>query len=1260
MLTFSESEQRFREVADEIPLMVWAFSPDARGTFFNKAWLEFTGRSLEQEIGIGWTDSVHPEDMLKCADALVLKFGAQQNFTIEHRLRRFDGQYRLIFTTCTPRAEAGIFLGYVAWSVDITDSKASEKQATSRCEQRFELLASATNDASWEWDLESSSIWCNEQFFATFGYSPADEITFDFWVNAIHPDERGNVTKSLDSAFADKAALWVEEYRFRRADGSYATVVDRAVIVYGNDGAPIHMTGSMRDISAEREAVAGLKASELRNRMLIEHASDAIFMLDEHCNVIEANSRTCSMLGYNAEELLKLNIRDVMLPEDLEDVSLAILALPDADGVVLERNYRRKDGMVLVVENSVKRIVPGTIQVIARDVSARMKAEQALRDSEVRYRTLVETATEGIWMGDANDHTVFVNTKMAEMVGCSVEECLAISWVEFIHPDDLPIIQARIAQRTNAVGDPFDLRLIRRNGLPLWVQISTCALSDHSGERVGQLSTVTNINERKYAEEQLRLTAARLETIVGNAPLGIATTDAQGQLIETNAAFQSMLGYSADDLKSLTVLDLTHPDDRKLSAHQLDEMCAGRCDRYELEKRYIRKDGSVIWAHIVVASLRSSPLGNVKTIGLAEDITDRKEIFDELQRSEARFRALLDSNVIGIAFMNANGDIGDANDAFLQIVGYNRTELEAGLGWRKLTPPGFEAADDKAIRELSLTGVFRPFEKQYIRKDRSRVSVVIGGARYRDDKATVFVLDLTQLKIAQREVDRLAHIVESTDDAVISVALDGTVLSWNKGAERLYGYAASEIIGRSEVSLLPNGRDEDLEKAKARAADGGTLDHFEAIRLTKSNEPKPVSLTVSPMRDDDGQIVGWSKIARDLTHVKRAEQLEEQFRQAQKLEAVGRLAGGVAHDFNNLLMIISSHTEMIQNKLAPDDRLRNKTREVLKASEKAADLTQQLLAFSRKQVLLPQIVNVNAIVREIVTMAKRLIGAGIHVSFLPSWELWTIQADPGQISQVLLNLLINARDAMPNGGNLTIETRNMVVDDPMSLRHIPSFIPGSYVVITVTDKGLGMSEETKARIFEPFFTTKESKGTGLGLSTVYGIVKQSGGYIWVQSAPGMGTSFELYFPKADKAADPVIFPGPAQLQHRGETILVVEDEAALRSSVSEYLNELGYVVLEAETGKRAIEIGNSYQGRIHLLLTDVVMPEMSGVEVAKHLNKRPEMKTLYMSGYTDEAIAGQTALGSSTAFIHKPFPLNALATKLAEMLLSRQTEQRIM
>jgi PAS domain S-box-containing protein len=389
--------------------------------------------------------------------------------------------------------------------------------------------------------------------------------------------------------------------------------------------------------------------------------------------------------------------------------------------------------------------------------------------------------------------------------------------------------------------------------------------------------------------------------------------------------------------------------------------------------------------------------------------------------------------------------------------------------------------------------------------------------------------------------------------------------------------------------------------------------------------------------------------AEDVTEQRR---LEQQLRQAQKMEAVGRLAGGIAHDFNNLLMVISGYCEFLLERIGPDPALRGPAQEIANAANRATSLTKQLLAFSRKQMLAPKVLDLNAVVTENLKMLNRLIGEDIDLLMVPGSELGAVKADPGQIEQVIMNLAVNARDAMPRGGRLTIETSNATLDEDYARLHTP-VAPGEYVMLAISDTGVGMDVETQNHVFEPFFTTKGHKGTGLGLSTVYGIIKQSGGYIWVYSESGKGTSFKIYLPRVSATGETIHVQPPetAPVEQGHETILVVEDEVNLRRLARQYLEKQGYTVLEAVDGSAAINISSSYPGPIHLLLTDVIMPGMNGKELAERLTAlRPETRVLYMSGYTENVIGHNGTLDNGVTLLPKPFTLPALKAKVREML----------
>ncbi len=513
---------------------------------------------------------------------------------------------------------------------------------------------------------------------------------------------------------------------------------------------------------------------------------------------------------------------------------------------------------------------------------------------------------------------------------------------------------------------------------------------------------------------------------------------------------------------------------------------------------------------------------------------------------------------------------------------------------------------------------------------------------------TIVARDITERRRSEARLREQAALLDRATDAIQVVDLKGRIRYWNRGAERLYGWSAKETVGQSVLDLYAAGNADQqrtaVQSVLMRDEWSGELTH-----VNKDGRVVVVEGRWSLVRDDKDRPHSILLIHTDVTE-KRA--LELRLRQTQKMEAIGRLAGGVAHDFNNLLTVIQGYSEMILGGSTLDQSSRELISEVYRAGEKAAGLTRQLLAFSRQQMLAPRVLDLNALVQEMEKLLRRLIGADIEVAASLSPNVGMVRADPGQLEQVVMNLAVNARDAMPTGGRLTIETRNVDVHESYFSEQ-SGVKPGPYVLLAFTDTGIGMDPATRARIFEPFFTTKEAgKGTGLGLATVHGIVQQSGGFLDVYSELGRGTSFKVYLPRLPEGADASISPSSAEPMPSGtETILLVEDDPGIRSLARVALQSYGYRVLEAANGPEGVEVGRTHPGTIHLLATDVVLPKASGREVAEQLRPaRPTMKVLYVSGYTDDAIVRHGVLTADLAFLQKPYTPSTLARKVREVL----------
>jgi PAS domain S-box-containing protein len=756
------------------------------------------------------------------------------------------------------------------------------------------------------------------------------------------------------------------------------------------------------------------------------------------------------------------------------------------------------------------------------------------------------------------------------------------------------------------------------------------------------------------AQENLRRSEETLRAVFEGALEPMVLTDRDGKYVRVNRAACELYGLPRERLLGrrfgeLVVIPVPSEEDA-VTFRQRGHL-RGRCP-------VVRSDGT----RRVVEYSSVSNVAPGLDLSVMRDVTERHLALEALRASEERYRRIVEGISEGVWMYDARGVTTFMNTRMAEMLGYESHEA-VGVPMYTLLDPR-EHAEATARMARRLQGISERGDFRFRRKDGTGFLGAVQAnalldAEGRFEAGLVLVTDVSAERRSGEERARLAAIVESSEDAIIGADVDGRVTSWNLGAERLYQYRAEEMTGESILRLTPPDLFEEERLILARAARGESVGQYETFRLRKDGSKIDVAVTLSPVRDARGAVMGVSKIVRDLTSRRAAEaahrHTEEQLRQAQKMEAIGRLAGGVAHDFNNLLLVILSFSELAMIDLRRGDPMRADLEEVQTAARRAAELTQQLLAFSRQQVLQPRVIDLNHSLVGMQRMLGRLLGEDVELSLSPSSDLGLVLADPGQIEQVIMNLAVNARDAMPSGGKLTLETRNVELDVDYASTHAGA-VAGSYVLLAMTDTGTGMDQATIARIFEPFFTTKDkSKGTGLGLSTVLGIVQQSGGHVAVYSEPGRGTTFKVYLRRTDRPIDAAVGSDPPQVLRRGtETILLVEDDPQVKAVACAILRRSGYRVLDAANGGEALLIAGDPSTKIHLMMTDVVMPRMSGRELAEKLApQRPEMRVLFTSGYTDDAIVHHGVLEAGVAFLHKPFTPDSLLRKVREILDAR-------
>lgn len=639
------------------------------------------------------------------------------------------------------------------------------------------------------------------------------------------------------------------------------------------------------------------------------------------------------------------------------------------------------------------------------------------------------------------------------------------------------------------------------------------------------------------------------------------------------------------------------------------------------------------------------------------DLNRRKQAEEAMRESEARFRGAFDFAAIGMAIVAPDGRYLRVNQSLCQIVGYSDRELLA-MGFQSITHPDDLESDLSLGRKLLEGSIpYIHLEKRLLHKTGKIVWILISVSLVRDTQgqplySVAQIQDITKRKEAEeahrQSEERFAKAFGSNPDGIaISTRSEGRILEVNDAYVRMMGYERSQLLGKT-VKELGIWDTEEREQVLAKLALERSIRDYETDFRTKGGKTIQVQISLEEIQVHQEPCLLVT--IRDITERRL---LEQRLRAAQKMEAVGRLAGGVAHDFNNLLMIIGGSAQMLEKVTSNPESNARYLAQIQAATDKAASLTGQLLAFSRQQILNPTVLNLNMVVRDMWNLLPPLLGERVENGLRLAPDLGNVSADRGQIEQVIMNLAVNARDAMPNGGKLLLETANVELNGTAASRHGAGIPPGSYVMLAVTDTGIGMDAEIQAKIFEPFFTTKElGKGTGLGLATVYGIVKQSAGYVWVYSEVGKGSSFKVYLPRVMQEVLTATLPKPAALPFRRgkETILVVEDETDLRELTVGFLRTQGYTVLEAGDRHAALRVCQEHDGPIHIIVTDVVLPGGGGPDLAKDaLAVRPRVRMIYMSGYTDQVLSKEL-IGANASFLQKPFSLDVLAREIRTLL----------
>jgi len=925
-------------------------------------------------------------------------------------------------------------------------------------------------------------------------------------------------------------------------------------------------------------------------------------------------------------------------------------------------------------EGTIKALISGQVDTVVDSTGNThillRQAQDALLQSEQKFQTLTESMPQLAWMCTPDGGYIYFNQRWADYTGLTLNESYGPGWSKPYHPDDQQ--RAKDAwKHATRTGEPFEIesRLRGADGNYRWFLIRALPFRDSGGTILKWLGTCTDIEQHKRSEEKIR----RLASIVESSQDAIISKSLTGVILTWNRGAEEIYGYSAAEMIGKSSMILYSKDSPQELTRVLESSVAQKIvNRYE--SVHVRKDGSRIVVSVTVSPVHDSSGEVVALSVISRDITERRKSDEALRKSELEQRAIAEK------LEKERARLDDAQA--VAKVGSWENELATGhLTWSRETYRIFERDPESFIptQQNFFSTMVHPEDHDAVKEAflqsfitntchvlEHRVSFPDGRIKYVQERWRIFhdvdgrplralgtVQDITERKQFENNLrkseERFRSLALATSQIVWWTDAAGHVTEDMPSWREYTGMSLEQILqdGWSN-SLHPDDRARVLAHWNLCVANKSLYEIDYRIRRA-DGVYRLFSVRGIPVIEEN-QIREWIGTCTDIT--KRAE-LEEQLRQSHKMDAIGRLAGGVAHDFNNVLTVILGRAELLQSRTDIPEQARKSILLIQETANRAAKLTRQLLQFSRQQVLQPKIIDFNALLCDMQEMLRRLISEDIELSLKLEKHLWHINIDPSQVEQVVMNLVINARDAMPNGGRINLETSNIEITDAYIKDHV-QIAPGPHVMLTVNDTGCGISEQVKARIFEPFFTTKEQgKGTGLGLSTVYGIVKQAGGSIFVYSQVGHGTTFKLYFPATRErrtAKIPLQSLQPVD-KGGGETILIVEDEGEIRELLREILLEKGYKVIAAVDGEDALQRSSAFPGTIHLMLTDVIMPKMSGRELSERLAiTRPKMPVIFMSGYTADVMANRGMFENGINYLEKPFTPVSVLSKVRSTL----------
>ena len=1248
------SETLLRAVVEGTTDAVFVKDCDGRYLLANEATASFIGRPVDEVLGRDDRELFPATDAerLMANDRTIM--AGDKVVNLEETITS-AGAKRTYHATKAPLRDAtGRVSGLIGVARDMTERRAIE-DALRVSDDQYRELANAIPQIVWTASPDGAVTHLNSKTVEYTGLAETD-LTGWSWQSVIHSDDVTGAVSEWSLALRDCVPRTFE-MRIRRTDGEYRWHIVRQLPLRNAAGEIESWVGTCTDVDDLKQTKSTLRETESRLKEAQKIARSGSWNWEPATNRVSWSDAEFELFGLKPGSAQpSFDAFLALLHPDDRGIAIARVEAIVAGASEFSNDVRiiRPDGQCIWIHSRARAtrdtdqriiLVEGTDQ----DITDMVLAKQQLQAERDRFEKLMEAVPVAICSfqlaPDGRVTMPYASPRIETICGISPAALArdAAGIFSTIHPDDVEHMHTVVAESLKSMTLwRSEFRVHSPVLGEIWVEgcSAPVRLSDGSVLWHGYVNDVT---ARKQVDDALRASERRLRLALEAAGSIAFTWDIPHDAVTRYFSNEPALPVTAERLGTLNdVRKHVHPDDLPEFDSRL-AACLASGAEYRNGYRVVRPDGAIVTLAEYGYLDRAADGSPLCLTGISIDITERVAATEALRASETRYRQLVDFLPTAI-FVYANDRILYANPAFLRMIGANSVDELLGSSLFDIAHPTAHDAIHRRNDLMSQSGTAGPgFEKRVVRKDGRSVPVYSVAAPLSGFGQPATLVALSDLTARERATQLLRSVLSSVGDTILTINERGVIRSANPAAIRQFGYTEDELIGRN-VSILMNepfSQEHEgyllsyLKTGVAKVIGIGR--EFECLRRDGTHFPAELTVTEFSLEGERF----FTGVLRDITERQR---LQSQFIQSQKMEAVGRLAGGIAHDFNNLLTIISGYCELLMMSDIPvGDKHRESIATIRDAGERAASLTQQLLAFSRKAVIEPKLIDLNELVSDSVKLLRRLIGEDISLALLTAPKPIVIKADPGQLEQVIMNLVVNARDAMPTGGRLTIETSTVLSTEGSG---------AEWACLSVSDTGQGMSDEVKEKIFEPFFTTKGvGQGTGLGLAVVHRVVSQNGGKISIETNVGVGTTFQILLPLTMEPPSKTLVDSTRYASRGTETVLLVEDDQAVRRITRIALQAQGYTVLEASGGAAGLEQARTYPGEIHLLISDVVMPEMGGRQLLDAVRKhRPDLRVLFMSGYTDDAVLLHGVVEATDAFLQKPFTPLSLARKVREVI----------